>query len=185
MIRTTEELENPHDIYTDEEFEILFQTGNIVYENGEKDNWAVMVRDSRESPWIGVLDSQMMDNILQAVKKYSRQAIWQNMKVIYNLAEVNPKDEDLTLIRDNIADKRYRFTLYVYYYGMIAENNKKTPDGLYRLPMKKRLKMLGLHQLLYEGYTVEEASNFSRGKKSKELIQLCNERGIYLPRMMI
>ena len=59
----------------------------------------------------------------------------------------------------------------VVYAGMIAERNKR-----YAI-LKERIKRLGMYQILMLSYKAEEAANFSKGKKAKELDLICKEYG--------
>ena len=54
---------------------------------------------------------------------------------------------------------------------MIAEENKGNAI------LKKRIKRLGMHQVLLENYTPEHAANFSKGKKWKDLDKLMKQKG--------
>lgn len=55
--------------------------------------------------------------------------------------------------------------------GMVAEENKA------RAKLRKRIKRLGVYQLLIEGYTPEAAATFSRGKKWNVIELECVARG--------
>lgn len=57
--------------------------------------------------------------------------------------------------------------LATLYAAMVAEENRA------HAPLGKRIKRLGVHQVLVEGMAVDEAANFSRGKPWRELEQLC------------
>jgi hypothetical protein len=59
----------------------------------------------------------------------------------------------------------------VIYAGMIAEENKANAI------LKKRIKRLGMHQLLLEDFSPEEAANFSRNKKWQELDAVMKQKG--------
>jgi len=59
----------------------------------------------------------------------------------------------------------------VLYAGMVAEENKT------HAILKKRIKRLGLHQVLLEGMNPMEAANFSKGKKWQELDKLMLAKG--------
>ena len=61
--------------------------------------------------------------------------------------------------------------LSIIYAGMVAEENKT------RARLKKRVKRLGIHQLLLEDFTAEQAATFSRGKTWQEIDRACTERG--------
>ena len=55
--------------------------------------------------------------------------------------------------------------------AMLAEGNRA------HAPLGKRIKRLGVHQLLVERMPVDEAAHFSRGKPWRELDVLCRARG--------
>jgi hypothetical protein len=59
----------------------------------------------------------------------------------------------------------------VIYAGMIAEENKENAI------LKKRIKRLGMHQVLIDGMKPEEAAVFSKGKKWKELDEIMRSKG--------
>ena len=59
----------------------------------------------------------------------------------------------------------------VLYAGMIAEENKENAI------LKKRIKRLGMHQVLMEDVNPVIAANFSKGKKWKELDVIMKEKG--------
>lgn len=59
----------------------------------------------------------------------------------------------------------------IIYMGMIAEENKEFTK------LGKRIKRLGVHQVLKERMHYNEAANFSRGKKWKELNEICSSKG--------
>jgi hypothetical protein len=59
----------------------------------------------------------------------------------------------------------------ILYMGMIAEENKTGKI------LGKRIKRLGVYQVLIERQTPVHAANFSRGRSTLELAPYCNERG--------
>ena len=59
----------------------------------------------------------------------------------------------------------------VLYLAMIAEENKKFTK------LGKRVKRLGLHQVLFDGLLPIEAANYSKGKRWQELSKDCKSRG--------
>ena len=59
----------------------------------------------------------------------------------------------------------------IIYAGMVAEENKANAI------LKKRIKRLGMHQLLLEDKTPETAANFSKGKKWKDLDLIMKQKG--------
>lgn len=59
----------------------------------------------------------------------------------------------------------------ILYMTMISEENKANAI------LKKRIKRLGVHQVLKEGMRPEIAAEFSKGKKVPELALECHSRG--------
>lgn len=56
--------------------------------------------------------------------------------------------------------------------GMIAEENKENTR------LGKRIKHLGMYQVLIEGMDVEEAANFSKNQNAENLNSIMKEKGI-------
>lgn len=54
---------------------------------------------------------------------------------------------------------------------MVAEERRE------HAVLKKRIKRLGMYQILFERMSAVEAATFSTGKKVAELSPLCSERG--------
>ena len=54
---------------------------------------------------------------------------------------------------------------------MIAEENKKNTK------LGKRIKRLGIYELLYGEKNVEYATNFMKGMNWRDIEQLCKEKG--------
>jgi hypothetical protein len=61
--------------------------------------------------------------------------------------------------------------LVTFYAAMIAEENRA------HAPLGKRIKRLGVHQVLVDGMPPEHAAVFSRGKPWRELDEHCRARG--------
>jgi hypothetical protein len=109
--------------------------------------------------------------------------VWEDFMKLYRLVEADW--ENTTFKVNNVINKIVRNTeIYpktrrevfrkawcVIYAAMVAEEHKE------RAPLGKRLKALGMHQLLFEGYSAEKAANCSRGLKRPELEKLCKQRG--------
>ena len=58
----------------------------------------------------------------------------------------------------------------ILYAGMIAEENK------HRAKLRKRVKRLGVHQVLWEDMAPEAAATFSRGKSWEVIDRECVQR---------
>ena len=66
----------------------------------------------------------------------------------------------------------YQKTMTTIYAGMIAENNKAFTK------LGKRIKKLGVYVLLHEDSGVHFAANFMRGKTWREIVVMCEARGL-------
>ena len=90
---------------------------------------------------------------------------------VYELA--GPEIDDLVWeLIEGIADSAEEaLILGILYLGMYAEERK---EGAI---LKKRIKRLGVHQVLMDGYPAKTAANFSRGQKAEYLTLQCHQRG--------
>ena len=86
-------------------------------------------------------------------------------------------DVDALVVIDAAAERFSSTTLQtqlyfsILYLCMVAEQNYPNTK------LGKRLKRLGIYQLLFEGMTVEEAANWSRGKPWRDIAHECEKRG--------
>ena len=79
----------------------------------------------------------------------------------------------ITTLSNDYGDEAEEMDIWftVIYAGMIAEENKANAI------LKKRIKRLGMHQVLLENYDPELAANFSKGKKWQELDKVMRGKG--------
>lgn len=139
----------------------------LVMGQGNFDNYCVYV-ERHDGTYFAPTDEWYFDRMSKWVDKegsYSRFCQVYDMttdqidKKVWNTIEVIATSAEEALI------------LGILYLGMYAEENK---DGAI---LKKRIKRLGVHQLLLEGYTAKKAANFSRKQKVEYLTLQCHERG--------
>ncbi|MBF0378072.1 MAG: hypothetical protein HQK72_11390 [Desulfamplus sp.] len=147
----------------------------IEFDRGAFDDWCVYLKrhnQTRYAPkdiqYFGILKNlgtiygnrQIYDDF---VKIYNN-TNWQiDSKVINNIIEIS------SYYREH--SNEICIWLTVIYAGMIAEENKENAI------LKKRIKRLGLHQVLIEGFAPDYAANFSRGRKWRELDTICKSKG--------
>ncbi|MGI6048797.1 MAG: DUF7004 family protein [Petrimonas sp.] len=148
----------------------------VVFDTGRFDDWCVYVVESdgtRNAPH----DETYFSDLFEISKKYSTDKVYNDFVLIYNITIKEIIDEALLLI-DNITATYNRedqtiveqwFT--VIYAGMIAEENKENAI------LKKRIKRLGMHQVLKLGMPVKNAAKFSYGKKWRELDSIMKTLG--------
>jgi hypothetical protein len=93
-------------------------------------------------------------DFLAIYHRTTRQVSPHVLEMIYHMAKAYGDD-----------DLEVDILLSILYAGMIAEENKR------RAKLRKRVKRLGVHQVLFENLAPEEAATFSKGK-SWEVIDL-------------
>jgi hypothetical protein len=81
------------------------------------------------------------------------------LEMIYHMARAYGDD-----------DLEVDIVLSILYAGMIAEENKR------RAKLRKRVKRLGVHQVLFEHVAPEEAATFSKGKSWEVIDFECTVR---------
>jgi hypothetical protein len=141
---------------------------NIVeFDNGTFDNWCVYLTRAGEVRY-APKDTEYFAIIKSFGKKYGNKKVYDDFVTFYQPTSKVIDKNVLDLIT-TLADKYDKdaeeidiwFT--VVYGGMVAEENKAFAK------LKKRIKRLGLHQVLMEGMSVEDAAHYSRGKKWRDL----------------
>lgn len=154
----------------------IANNSKVVFDSGRFDDWCVYVVSSDGSRY-APFDNQYFSDLLKLSKKYSGNKVYDDFVKIYNqtTSEIN---SEVTKLIDDIS-KTYKeedrgliekwFT--VIYAGMIAEENKE------RVILKKRIKRLGMHQVLIDNISPQIAANFSRGKKWRELDTIMKQKG--------
>ena len=153
-----------------------FSDGSYLeYARGSFDEWCVYLsrpNTERYAP----RDYQYFQRLVNYASKYGKDAIYQDFVSIYNKTTKDLDNSTIQYIKDmtskygadalNIA---IDFT--IIYMGMIAEENKENAI------LGKRVKRLGVYQTIYDELSPDEAANFSRGKKWRELDAICRGRG--------
>ena len=151
---------------------VRFAHGRISFATGKFDNWAVYV-DVHD--WPNWPKDEWYFKKLKKFQLLLGDVVYDDFVSIFDMTTAEVDSKVIEHIR-RLAKKyptpwEAEGIYYILYGGMIAEENKENAI------LKKRMKMLGVHQLLKEGYTSVEAAAFSWGKPWYELEALCEERG--------
>jgi len=141
---------------------------SVIFDNGKFDDWCVYVVESdgtRKAPF----DENYFSDLFEIAQKYNQDKVYNDFVAIYNMTTKDIDNNVLLLIEsltntyneeDQIIIEQW-FT--VIYAGMIAEENKQFAI------LKKRVKRLGMHQVLKLNMSAKDAAKFSYGKKWREL----------------
>ncbi|MEA3443402.1 MAG: hypothetical protein U9R19_01605 [Bacteroidota bacterium] len=156
---------------------ILAQNCKVVFDKGKFDHWCVYFIDgngNKNAPY----DVKYFAELKQISDYYGSDKVYNDFLEIYNLTN-KEIDEAVLILIDKIItsyELQHQFDVEkwfsVIYAGMIAEENKDFAI------LKKRIKRLGMYQVLVENMAPAKAANFSRGKKWRELDELMKQKGI-------
>lgn len=139
----------------------------IEFDKGRIDDWCVYITypDGRK---VAPTDLQYFSRLQKLALIHSPVVIYNHFVLAYELTTSTADMSVVNLIKqisDFYAQDAGEIELWflILYAGMVAEENKKNAI------LKKRIKRLGLHQLLLLNYSPQEAAVFSKGKKHFEL----------------
>jgi hypothetical protein len=149
----------------------------VIFDWGIFDDFCVYVVDKynmRRAP----KDVEYFEFFRDLAKSMGNEKVYDDFLMIYKMTSKEIKQE----VRDKIEEiaKTYpenvcfevekNFT--VIWGGMIAEENKENTR------LGKRIKHLGMYQVLIEGMDVKEAANFSKNQTAENLNSIMKEKGI-------
>ncbi|MDD2279918.1 MAG: hypothetical protein PHD06_01015 [Bacteroidales bacterium] len=150
--------------------------GSIIeFDKGSFDDWCVYLTRKGESRF-APKDIQYFTELDKLGHKYGHKRLYDDFVKIYELTNSKINKELLTKISDiastyNADSIVADIWFTVIYAGMVAEENKEFAI------LKKRVKRLGMHQLLIERESPSFAANFSKGKKWNELDVIMKDKG--------
>lgn len=148
----------------------------LEFARGGFDDWCVYYVDEENNKRMPPTDTFYFSRLADLGNIHGHDKIYKDFISFYEKTDHTINQDILDLIgkvsqtyKDDwlVLDKLFT-TIYA---GMIAEENKA-----YAI-LKKRIKRLGMYQVLIEQQAPDFAANFSRGKKWRELDRLCKERG--------
>ncbi len=148
----------------------------VYYDRGKFDDWCVYLNFRNEKVF-APRDEKCFEVFLELSIIYGKERVYRDFCNIYNKTSSQVEKSvldmitELSFIYDKDNSVRFDIWMTILYMAMVAEENKKNTV------LRKRIKRLGLHQVLFENLSVTEAANFSKGKKVFDLNKLCLERG--------
>lgn len=148
----------------------------IEFGKGKFDNWCIYLGSPAKAKY-APKDIDYFNSIIELGRIHGNGTFYMDFLEIYFATGKEIDKEILETI--SILSNKYKTdallfdkVLSIVYAGMVAEENKS------KAILKKRIKHLGIYQLLIEKRTAEYAANYSRGKTWQEINAICNERGI-------
>ncbi|HAN19536.1 MAG: hypothetical protein A2X13_15170 [Bacteroidetes bacterium GWC2_33_15] len=150
--------------------------GSLVeYDKGKFDDWCVYLTKPNLGKY-APRDNEYFSKFIEFAEKFGYQTIYDYFVQIYNETNKNIHPGTLQMITNIAArfdEDKHEIDIWftVIYAGMVAEENKEFTK------LGKRLKRLGIHQILIERMSPEHAANFSKGKKWKELDEIMKSKG--------
>lgn len=134
-----------------------------------RDDWCVFVHQPNGTTQIPS-DVSYFRDLKQLGERHGIRRVYDAFVVVYDMTtqDVDPRAlSRIAELSEAFGDDALLFhkTMAIIYFAMVAEENKR-PE--HRWPMKKRVKKLGVHELLICGFTPEQAANASRGKSARD-----------------
>ena len=148
---------------------------SLEYDWGGFDSWCIFIRNSDQSR-NPPRDIEYFSNLVELGKIYGCPRIYSDLKKIYVLTgkQIDEKVINyISLVSDEYEEDQLKVEILfsIIYAAFIAEENKA------RTKLGKRIKFLGIYQILVEGIVPEIAVNFSKGMTWQNISKLCEEKG--------
>lgn len=149
---------------------------SLEFAQGNFDGWCVYVTtpDGLRRP---PLDRNYFSSLKRLGELFGPQRIYADFVRVYAATDGHVDERVFSLIADIASSYppshqlRVEQVLSVLYLTMIAEENKANTK------LGRRIKRLGVHGLLLENMSVEEAADFTRGMAWQDIAALCGQRG--------
>ncbi len=147
----------------------------VEFDRGGFDEWCVYVAPPHQ-PRFAPRDAMYFTRLADLGDSHGKPEIYEDFvkiytaatatidaKILENISKLSSKYDD-----DDLEIDQWFTVLYA---GMVAEENK------HGSVLGKRIKRLGIHQVLIDNEKPEIAANYSRNKKWRVLDQIMREKG--------
>ncbi len=146
----------------------------LEFDHGHFDAWCIYLRQGQHR--YAPKDSEYFQRLKDLSQIHGSQQIYADFVQIYQVtkAQLNPKIlAGITRLAQPYGKDAEEMDklLTLLYAGMVAEENKT------KAILKKRIKRLGLHQVLLDNIPPAIAAHYSRGKSWRVLDKECQQRG--------
>ena len=165
----------------DERNFIHFSDGSRMFHAfGKKDAWCVYYEAKKSKPK-AMLDKEYFSVLKWMADTYGKDKVYSDFVLIYDATSERFDERVIELIKEKSnsykgSEIRAEKLFCILYMAMVSEyhyvSNRGEPSKL-----NKKVKRLAVHQILNEGYSVNDAAKFSYGKNPEKLNELCNQYG--------
>lgn len=147
----------------------------IEFNKGKFDDWCIYITSPKRGRFAPT-DQEYFARLALIAEEFSCRSVYDDFVAIYERTTAVLDDtllNDITLLSSKYCSRAVEIDVWltVIYAGMVAEENKS-----YAV-LKKRIKRLGMHQLLIDKENAEYAAAFSRGKTVAELEPIMVAKG--------
>ena len=148
----------------------------VFFDRGNFDNYCVYVGDDYGKK--EALKDGEYFNYFSSIKPIYGNKIFDDFMKIYEITNKRVTQQARVIIDEIVStyqvEHQDNVEMYftIMYGGMVAELNKE------KTMLGKRIKLLGMHQVMNEDFNPEIAANFSRNKSWQELDGEMKNRGI-------
>jgi hypothetical protein len=157
----------------------LHETRNgclVEFGQGSFDDWCVYLTRPGSRKY-APRDPEYFEFLRRCALTHSTENVYRAFLAVFAVASRTPNPKAITIIQtESLAfaaeSDEMEVWLSVMWGGMIAEENKAFSR------LGKRIKHLGVHQVLVQGLPVLEAANWSRGKKWRDIAGECERWNI-------
>lgn len=147
----------------------------LEYDQGAFDAWCVYLTRPNVERY-APRDFQYFERLERYGRLYGASSIYDDFVSVYDRTTKSLSNSVFEYIKqltqkygDDALDIAIDFS--IIYMGMVAEENKAFTK------LGKRVKRLGVYQVLIDRMNPHTAANFSRGKKWREIADICEAKG--------
>ena len=145
----------------------------IYFDKGNFDDWCIYLEQNGNR--LAPTDTWYFSLMKSWTKLTSAERIYDDFVTIYDLVTPIHSPDNLEVIEDIASAypdwQEASVVFTILYMGMLAEENKAGKI------LGKKIKRLGVYQVLLEDVHPHDAANYSRGLKADYLLEVCKFRG--------
>ena len=157
--------------------QFIFSDGSVMFfGRGNFDSFCAYYKENSKAKQRALRDVEYFGTAQLLADKTSPEKFYDDFCRVYDATGKKVDRRVISMISDiskdygdysDIAEQ----TFGILYMGMLAEENKQNTK------LGKKIKRLGIHNVIMENVSVQNAANFMKGMRAYEINKLCAERG--------